>query len=226
MSKLISKIYNRLFTFRFVRRKLSMSNLIRLGKDNATDDKTLVVYVEFPHEKYFPNRVELEELKTGTDKYYNLLAGIPSDTYKCILCTGLLEHMKDPKKLILECYRILEPGGKLIMSASAVFPFHRGPDNYFHFTHIGIKLLLEGQGWSKFDIKGSSQPFETVGILLQRILLQCKIFPPIRPIIELMAWTIRIFDVFIFEQYDTRNFREDRVVDSMMPSNVQLVAIK
>lgn len=37
----------------------------------------------------------------------------------------------------------------------------------------------------------------------QRMLLQCDIFPPVRPLIEALAWTIRLFDFAVIRQYDT-----------------------
>ena len=76
-------------------------------------------------------------------------------------------------------------------------------------------------------IRGSSQPFETIGILLQRILIQCDIFPVIRPFIELLAVIIPVLDKFIVFQFDTNQKKtKNRLIDSMMPSNIQAAAIK
>lgn len=33
-----------------------------------------------------------------------------------ILCTKVLEHVKEPKQLLLEFYNILKPGGHLFMT--------------------------------------------------------------------------------------------------------------
>ena len=69
--------------------------------------------------------------------------------------------------------------------------------------------------------------FETIGILLQRILLQCDIFPPLRPLIELLCLVIPLFDKAVSDQFDsTWQYTDDHKIDSMMPSNVQVVAIK
>jgi SAM-dependent methyltransferase len=218
------KAWHKLFTFRLISRKLSQDNLERMGRDNATDAPTLVIYSEFDHQPFYPNRVELPNRKTGTSHYYDDLAAIASESFDAILCSGLLEHMTDPKRLIDECRRILRPGGTLIMSASAVFAFHRGPDNYFHFTPHGIRLLMPE--WTKLSIEGSSQPFETIGILMERVLLQCEVVPPVRPVIELLAHGISSLDRFVLRQYDTRSFAPERRIDSMMPSNLQVIAVK
>src|SRR5690606_567101 len=117
-------------------------------------------------------------------------------------------------------------GGKLVISASAVFSFHEGPDNFFHFTPHGFRLLF--RDWSRIEmLRGASQPFETIGILLQRVLMQCEIFPPLRPVIEVMAGGMRHLDRFVGTQYDnTWNRTPEHEIDSMLPSNIQAVVVK
>lgn len=158
--------------------------------------------------------------------YYQELSQIESESYEVIVCTGLLEHIPDPQRLIDELHRILVPGGKLVISASAVFSFHEGPDNFFHFTPYGFKVLF--REWTRFEmLRGSSMPFETIGILLQRILMQSYMSPFARPIVELVALIIPVFDRFIGKQYDsTWEKTSDHEIDSMLPSNIQAEVIK
>jgi hypothetical protein len=94
------------------------------------------------------------------------------------------------------------------------------------FTTWGMKHLL--RDWSEVvSVEGSSQPFETVGILMQRALLQCDINPFLRPIIELLAYMIPVFDRGVSDQFDNSwKYSDEHKVDSMMPSNVQVVAKK
>lgn len=214
------------------KRKLSTRNLDRLCREFATDKRTLVVHSEdVDHAPYFPNAYTVTKrpdvpADIHVDLYYRDLSQIESDSYEVVLCTGLLEHVPDPKRLVDELHRIVRPGGKVILSASAVFSLHECPDNFFHFTPYGMKHLLKD--FSQLEmVRGASQPFETIGILLQRILLQCDIFPPARPLIEAMAWTMRLFDYTIIRQYDTRHIRDERTLtESMLPSNIQAAAVK
>lgn len=218
--------------YRFIKKKLSTKNLDRLCSENASEKSTLVVHSEdVDYEPYFPNAFAVTKrpekpADMHVDLYYEDVSKIESESYDIILCTGLLEHIPDPQRLIDDFRRILKPGGKLIISASAVFSYHEGPDNFFHFTPYGFEVIFKD--WSKIKmLRGASQPFETIGILMQRALLQCDIFPPFRPIIEVLSLLIPLFDKGVIKQYRKVGERRDEdLIDSMMPSNVQAVVVK
>ena len=211
---------------RIAKRKLSYNDLRAFGKKFATSEKALIIYIEFPYEDLLTNVDLVPDHKNDTDRYYTLLAEIPGESYSTVVACGLLEHMKNPELLLKECYRILKPGGKAYISASSAFSVHRGPHDYFHVTQFGMKELVSSQNWSEVDIKGSCGPFKTIGILLQRIILQCETRYFIRPFVELLAHTIPLLDRFIINQYSNRIFTEEYLIDSMMPSNIQLIATK
>jgi hypothetical protein len=128
--------------------------------------------------------------------------------------------------LIDEFQRILLPGGELIISASAVFSFHEAPNDFFHFTPYSFQLLFKN--WSEIKmLRGASQPFETIAILTQRILRQCRVFPLLRPLLELSCLITPIFDRFILAQYSIVNSTDKQFeIDSMLPSNMQAVVVK
>ncbi len=225
-------LWTRLSRYRFIKGKLSTKNLDRLCREFATDRKTLVVHSEdVDYKPYFPNAFTVTKrldkpADMHVDLYYTELKNIEDASYEVILCTGLLEHIPDPQRLIDDLHRILKPGGELIISASAVFSFHECPNDFFHFTPYSFKRMF--MSWSSIKmLRGSSQPFETIGILLQRALIQCDMFPPFRPIIELLSLTIPLFDKGIIAQFRKVGERKkEDLIDSMMPSNIQAVVVK
>jgi SAM-dependent methyltransferase len=227
-----NRVWRKLSRFQFRKRKLSTRNLERLCREFSTDEPTLVVHSEdVDYKPYFPNGYAVTKRAAvpadmHVDVYYREIAKIDSDSYPVILCTGLLEHIPDPERLLAEFRRILKPGGRLIIGASAVFSYHEAPDNFFHFTPYGFRQLFKD--WARIEmLRGASQPFETIGILMQRILMQSDINPFARPIIELMAHTMRMFDIFVIAQYNSVNPRDpSTITDSMLPSNVHAVVIK
>ncbi|HLC06435.1 MAG TPA: methyltransferase domain-containing protein [Anaerolineales bacterium] len=228
---LLRRAWRRLSLYNLRKTKLTRRHLDRLCREHATSEPTLVVHLEFDPTPYFPNAVTATEetdprTHIAAQPHYRELDQIPPESYNIILCSGLLEHLFDPQRLLDAFYRILRPGGKLILSVSAVFSFHGCPHDYFHFTPYSMRLMLKG--WRNVSIKGNSQPFETIGILLQRITLQCEMYRPFRLIVELVAHLVPLFDKLIIRQYNTLlSQRDERCrTDSMMPSNLQIVALK
>lgn len=225
-------LWMKLTRYSFMKKKLSTRNLERLCREFATDKKTLVVHSEdVDYEPYFPNAFTVTKRKNKpadmhVDLYYTDLGELESESYDVILCTGLLEHVPDPQRLIDQFRRILKPGGELIVSASAVFSFHEAPNDFFHFTPFSFRILFEE--WSHIRVlRGSSQPFETIAILMQRILRQCRVFPLVRPLVELSCLITPLLDKFIIKQYSIVNtVDEEFEIDSMLPSNMQAVVVK
>ena len=211
--------------------KYSTRNLVRLCQENSTDKLTLVVHSEdVDYKPYFKNSVSITKRKDvdadiHCDLYYTDLGKMDKESYDVILCTGLLEHVPDPQRLIDDLYNLLKPSGKLILSASAVFSVHEGPNNFFHFTKFGMRLLLKD--FSRSIIEGSCGPFENIGIQIQRILIQSKINPLLRPFLEIFALGFRYLDQLVQEQYDHVGvYSDDHKIDSMLPSNIQAIAHK
>lgn len=225
-------LWTTLSRYSVIRKKRSTKNLVRLCRENATSQRTLVVHSEdVDYRPWFPNAFAVTKrpdkpADLHVDLYYRELSTIAAGSYEVILCTGLLEHIPDPQRIIDEFHRILAPGGKLVISASAVFSFHEGPNDFFHFTPFSFRLLFSN--WSEIRVlRGASQPFETIGILLQRILMQSRIFPGVRQLVELMVLTVPILDKCVISQYSTAGtIDKEYEIDSMLPSNMQAVVIK
>lgn len=225
-------LWMKLTRYNLLKKKRSTRNLERLCREFATDRRTLVVHSEdVDYRPYFPNAFSVTKradkpADMHVDLYYADLRSIAAESYEVVLCTGLLEHIPDPQRLVDECHRILKPGGQIIVSASAVFSIHEGPNDFFHFTPFSFRLLFSR--WAGFKaLRGSSQPFETIGILLQRILLQCRMWPFVRQGVELLCLALPLLDKCILSQYSGVGKMEPEFeIDSMLPSNIQAVVVK
>lgn len=69
-----------------------------------------------------------------------------------VICTQVLEHCDYPQKIIDECYRVLRPGGVLIVTVPSVFPEHGYPADRWRFMPQGLEFML--QRFSTVDVKG------------------------------------------------------------------------
>ncbi len=223
-------VWRRLSRYSISREKISRPIIRRFVRQHASSKRTLVIHPEEGLE-HFPDRFVVSA-RAGdkpdllVDDDYAGLSVIPDGSYEMILCVGLLEHIATPERFVADIHRILAPGGRALLKCSCCFSVHEAPGDYFHYTTFGIRVLF--RQWRGFDVlQGSCGPFTTIGILLQRILMQCEIFPPLRPIIEMMAHGFPMLDRFVVRQYGTVNrFVEDEMQDSMLPSNLWIVAVR
>jgi len=73
------------------------------------------------------------------------LESIPlqSNTVDYVLCMVVLEHTRDPRRVLGEFARVLKPGGTLAMVVPFLWEEHQGPQDYFRFTSHGIRWLFE-----------------------------------------------------------------------------------
>ena len=69
----------------------------------------------------------------------------PTNQFDGIVLTEVLEHCRDPFTAMREVFRVLKPGGLLLVTSPFAWPWHgtNEYEDYWRFTHQGWKLLLE-----------------------------------------------------------------------------------
>lgn len=91
----------------------------------------------------------------------------PSDWFDAVIMVHVIEHIHDPRAFLQECYRVLKPGGQLVLvTPNAASLLHKlfgqswfplEPPRHLHiFTTATIKKLLEGAGFE------TVRPFTTI----------------------------------------------------------------
>lgn len=61
----------------------------------------------------------------------------------CILCMVVLEHTRDPRRVLLEFARVLKQYGTLVMVVPFLWEEHQIPHDYFRFTRYGVRSMFE-----------------------------------------------------------------------------------
>jgi SAM-dependent methyltransferase len=75
------------------------------------------------------------------------MAMVADNVYDSALCLEVLEHVPDPSAAVREIYRILKPGGRLIVSVPHLSRLHDEPHDYYRFTRHGLRHLLQQAGF-------------------------------------------------------------------------------
>ncbi|MFZ0760267.1 MAG: class I SAM-dependent methyltransferase [Candidatus Sulfotelmatobacter sp.] len=85
-----------------------------------------------------------------------------------VLCTQVIEHIPEPVPVLQEIFRVLRPGGTLILSAPAIFPQHGSPGDYWRYMPQGLAWLL--QDFRTLEIQGETGTVGSLFLVLNMYL--------------------------------------------------------
>ena len=75
-------------------------------------------------------------------------------TVDLVLSTQVLEHVERPALYLSECFRVLRPGGRLILSTHGIMYFHPDPNDYWRWTRTGLAKVVEEAGFEVRRLHG------------------------------------------------------------------------
>lgn len=74
------------------------------------------------------------------------------NTFDCIFCTEVLEHVPDTISFLMEAQRVLKPGGTFFFTTPFLWPLHDVPYDEYRLTPFSIKRLLNDAGLGESEI--------------------------------------------------------------------------
>lgn len=80
---------------------------------------------------------------------------LDSGSVDLVLCTQVLEHADDPRKVVDEIRRVLRPAGVCLLSTHGVFPYHGQPQDYWRWTHSGLERLFRESGFEDVSVEAT-----------------------------------------------------------------------
>jgi SAM-dependent methyltransferase len=77
----------------------------------------------------------------------------PDDSFDVVLSTQVLEHVRDPEVYLSECFRVLRPGGRMLLSTHGMMVYHPDPVDYWRWTCAGLQQAVLDAGFEvvRFD---------------------------------------------------------------------------
>jgi SAM-dependent methyltransferase len=184
--------------------KLTRLTLDRFIAAHASGRRTLDIGAQNgPYGAHFPRRVGLD-IRPGAGVRIigdAQVLGIRDAAFDVVLCTEVLEHLPEPQKAIDEMYRVLAPGGQLLLTTRFLFPIHDAPHDYFRFTKYGLRHLL--RRFEIVELREETDAVGTLAVLTQRLGMQAETlgWTPLRALWLIAAQLARPFSFLITREY-------------------------
>ena len=70
-----------------------------------------------------------------------------------VLCTQVLEHVRDPSRAVSEMARVLRPGGVCLLTTHGTWFYHPDPEDYWRWTPAGLARLFESAGFGSVRLE-------------------------------------------------------------------------
>lgn len=96
-------------------------------------------------EKFGPNWVSVDKYdeRDFIDYHYDIQKlEFENESFAAIVCWSILEHVPNPQKAVSELNRVLEPGGEIWVQLPFLYPYHKGPKDYWRVTPDGLRIWM------------------------------------------------------------------------------------
>ncbi|WP_280154581.1 class I SAM-dependent methyltransferase [Piscinibacter sp. XHJ-5] len=91
---------------------------------------------------------ETARLRGIADAYYDgHRFPFQNSQFRAVLCNQVLEHVFNPAEFVGEIHRVLDRGGRLLLTVPFVWDEHEQPYDYARYSSFGLKALLEQHGF-------------------------------------------------------------------------------
>jgi len=129
---------------------------------------------------------------------------LPNASFDTIFSTQAIEHVADHQALVNEAYRLVKPGGYLILSGPMYWHLHEEPYDYFRFTKHGFRYILEKAGFTNLEIIANGGKWATLGQVILHTLP--RRLTNIRMARRIHNWFFAYLDKNFFNEFNTMNY--------------------
>ncbi len=208
-------------------KKITRGNLDSFLSKYASDKKILDIGAGGSgYHKFFPNRLSVDIDPERKPDVVGDAQKLPftDSQFEMILCTEVLEHVRNPKAAMDEMFRVLKPGGIVVLTTRFVYPIHDAPHDFWRYTKYALQHLF--RNFQILEIVPESKSFTAIAILLQRLAFQgrFRMDKLVKVILFGLAWIIKHFDGLIVREYS--DIKKSSIETDIMTTGYYVAAKK
>jgi SAM-dependent methyltransferase len=91
-------------------------------------------------------------------------------TFSAIITYNTFEHLREPTVAARELWRVLAPGGQLVLKTAFLQPLHEGPHHYYNATEFGVRNWLRDFEIDELALSAGCSPALALGWLATEVL--------------------------------------------------------
>ncbi|MHC5542990.1 methyltransferase domain-containing protein [Singulisphaera rosea] len=92
------------------------------------------------------------------------------DAFDSVVSFNTFEHLADPDRAAAEIYRVLKPGGKLIVHTAFLQPVHEPPYHFYNTTEYGLRRWFQSFDIESVSVSENFHPAHVLGWLVSEML--------------------------------------------------------
>ncbi len=75
------------------------------------------------------------------------------DSFDSVVSFQVMEHVSEPGKYLSEAFRVLRPGGYMLLTTPFMWGEHEQPSDYYRYTRYGLRYLAKRAGFTVVSIE-------------------------------------------------------------------------
>lgn len=110
-------------------------------------------------------------------------------SFDAVLSTQVLEHVADPRRYLAECFRVLRPGGRMLLSTHGIMVYHPDPVDLWRWTCAGLDRAVRDAGFEVEHAEGI-MGLGATGLQLVQDAYYWRLPRALRPVLALVLQTL------------------------------------
>jgi SAM-dependent methyltransferase len=92
------------------------------------------------------------------------------EVFDAVVTFNTFEHLREPDRAASEVYRVLKPGGKLVLHTAFLQPVHEAPYHFYNTTEYGLRHWFRNLTITKLEVSDNFSPAHVIAWMASELL--------------------------------------------------------